>query len=227
MLNVRKFALVPEEIANQIVSAQRQQTDLVQDTPISTLTLLDRKLKQILENTNLPPDVKAKEYAQVLHLYTGIRDKAVGRTQLAVAEPAYEPDLDFLTGISMRYRNKARMLIKHVEENPDLAWNEKGEILYKGNLVPNSNIIDLVHTAVKPGVSVPTGAPEFTRALREHNIPKTALSSNAMFREVAVEVPPVRRKSMLPKPIFKARQRATTRSQTKAQRGQGIKWIKC
>ena len=45
--------------------------------------------------------------------------------------------------------------------------------------MPNSNIIDLVHTAVKPGVSVPTGAPEFTRALREHNIPKTALSTNA------------------------------------------------
>ena len=191
MQHVRKMALVPEAIAQQLISAQREQTELVTDSPIGTLSLLDRKLKEILEDTSLPPDLKAKEYAQVLHRFSNMRDKAVGR-QLAVVheEPVnVKPTDAWLTGLANKFRNKAEMVASHVMDNPDLSWNDKAEMLYKGRRIANSNLVDLIHTAVKPGNRLPNGWLEFVHAIRDHNIPRAALANNALYRQL--EEPPV------------------------------------
>lgn len=41
-------------------------------------------------------------------------------------------------------QKKARLLLDHLKKTKVLKWNSNGEISYRGNRVPQSNIIDLV-----------------------------------------------------------------------------------
>lgn len=174
---MKKMALVPHSMVEKLMNAQREQQQLVSDTPMTQLSLLDQELKQLLDNQD-PADVKAKKYAQVLQTYSTIRDKEVRQPASVVNTEKRE---NWLTGMANTYVNKGRLLIDHVQKNPDLQWNEKNEIFYKGNRIPGSNVIDLIHTYVKRNNKQPIGWREFGQALIEQNAPLTAINNEKLI----------------------------------------------
>jgi hypothetical protein len=40
---------------------------------------------------------------------------------------------------------KVQLLLKKMKSSPDISWNEKGELKYKGETVQGSNVVDLVN----------------------------------------------------------------------------------
>ena len=73
-------------------------------------------------------------------------------------------------------RTKAKMLIQHIQRHPQiLSWDDKGRIKYRGKVVPDSNVVDLIGDAIRPvdrkGFK-PLGLEAFGRGLLEINAPR-------------------------------------------------------
>ena len=70
-------------------------------------------------------------------------------------------------------RHKASVLVRRIKQDDNIAWNTKGELVYKGDVVPNTHIHDLVQDVLrKHKTHVPVGWQTFARALRESNVPQ-------------------------------------------------------
>jgi len=64
---------------------------------------------------------------------------------------------------------KSRLLLNALLDNRKFVWNEAGNFTYKGNLVPSSNIVFLIHALVisNPAFLYMRGSEEFARAVLE------------------------------------------------------------
>ena len=63
-------------------------------------------------------------------------------------------------------------LLKLIKNNPILSWNEKANLLYKGRIVPNSDIIEIIkYILSKNTKSIPTGIEYFYASLAKRKVP--------------------------------------------------------
>ena len=75
-------------------------------------------------------------------------------------------------------RHKASILLKRLKQDDNIAWNTKVELVYKGDVIPNTHIHDLVQDVLrKCKTHVPVGWQTFARALRESNIPQDLMGN--------------------------------------------------
>jgi hypothetical protein len=186
MQHVKKMAIVPQTLIERLMEAQREQQQLVSNTPVTQLSSLDQELRRVLES-NVPADVKAKQYGQVLQQYSTIRAKEVNPS-IPPSQPEPLPpkaQQNLLAGLAKTYINKGRMLMESISENPDLKWNERNEVIYRGERIPSSNIIDLIHAYTKrQSAATPTGWKEFGRALIDNNTPRSAIGNSNLLDSV-------------------------------------------
>ena len=90
---------------------------------------------------------------------------------------------DILSSIPKVQRSRVKAVLIHIRNSKILRWNERGEIIYKNQLIPHSHIIDLLKDSQRQYKNFnPTGLKEFYSALEESNVPK-ALISNLNRRE--------------------------------------------
>ena len=78
------------------------------------------------------------------------------------------------------YRHKARELLKLIQRtDPSIfTWTHSGEIVYNGQKINGSNIIDLIRSVMyKTKVNKPPGHLEFKHHLRQINVPLTFVSN--------------------------------------------------
>jgi hypothetical protein len=182
-MSVRKMAVVPQTFIDTFMQAQREEQQLVSNNPVIQLSSLDRDMKSVLES-NIPSDVKAKKYAQVLHTFSNIRDKQAA--PLSAPPPLQNQKLDFTTGLARQYINKGKLLVDHLMNQHDVQWNDKNEVIYKGDLIPGSNIIDLVHTFTKQRTALkPRGWKEFAQTLVDSNVPQSAIGNRRLLEEAS------------------------------------------
>lgn len=79
-----------------------------------------------------------------------------------------------LSAIPKNFRTRARALVNHIAADPEhrLQWNERGELIYHGKVIPGSHITDLLKNSQRQYKhSQPVGQREFHDGLKELNIP--------------------------------------------------------
>ena len=79
-----------------------------------------------------------------------------------------------LSAIAKNYRNRARALMNHITADPQqrLQWNDRGELIYHGKVIPGSHITDLLkNSQIQYRHSQPVGYKLFRDGLKELNIP--------------------------------------------------------
>ena len=70
-----------------------------------------------------------------------------------------------------------------MKSSPDISWNEKGELKYKGETVQGSNVVDLVNDVLrKRKYFNPQGWETFGEALREANVPQDLIGHEDRWR---------------------------------------------
>ena len=80
--------------------------------------------------------------------------------------------------LSPKKRSKGLLLLRHLENNENLQWNKKGEIIYKGKLIQYSNILTLInHTIHDNDTSEPIGMKSFYKVLENGNVPRTLIEN--------------------------------------------------
>ena len=121
-------------------------------TPFSSIG--DRRLSEFdgemrsIPDTYQPDDVKVKLYPNALSKYKFTSE----RTPTAAVKTSVRDELteeEILDSVPPTVRHKAKRLLRHVRESPDVSWNDRGELVYKQTIVPNSNIVELMNDVLR------------------------------------------------------------------------------
>ena len=102
-----------------------------------------------------------------------------------------EPQEDSLSvemivrGIPKAMKTRAEALLAHLKERGDvITWDDMGQVLLDGVLIPKSNISDLVSDAMRSRKHFnPVGVREFYNVLNKINVPKDLVRNERRWDE--------------------------------------------
>ena len=102
-----------------------------------------------------------------------------------------EPQEDSLSvemivrGIPKTMKTRAEALLAHLKERGDvITWDDMGQVLLDGVLIPKSNISDLVSDAMRSRKHFnPVGVREFYNVLNKINVPKDLVRNERRWVE--------------------------------------------
>ena len=86
-------------------------------------------------------------------------------------------------------KKRAEALLAHLKEREDvITWDDMGQVLVDGVLIPRSNITDLVSDVMRPRKNFnPIGVHEFYKVLNKINIPKDIVRNEQRWSEGKTE----------------------------------------
>ena len=135
----------------------------------------NKPVKEVLVKTvplqNHLPQMKVQVENQLPQM------KVQGKNQLGQGIVTTSLDHQIFPYMSLKKRNKSLSLLYYLRKNKDIKWNKKGEILYKGKILPETNINHLIKHAMQNDKSTPHGVKAFYRILEKANIPKKLISN--------------------------------------------------
>ena len=87
-------------------------------------------------------------------------------------------------------KKRAEALLAHLKEREDvITWDDMGQVLVDGVLIPRSNITDLVSDAMRPRKNFnPIGVREFYSVLNKINVPKDLVRNERRWDEAGKNV---------------------------------------
>ena len=148
MEHAKKMALVEPRLLESFIHQPQSLT-------LKSMTTLDKEMEDVLGRQDLPADVKVKLYNQVLQRYntyddqrkaTPIKMQMVDSLQPAKEVPTPEAPVadhieqETLESVPPRMQKKAKLIINRIKNSSDLQWTPKGELVYKGQVVENTNV---------------------------------------------------------------------------------------
>lgn len=197
MEHSRKMVVVPQELLTRIQNNQQQH-----DT--STYTGgLDDEMQRILNDKRSTDDgEKWKLYQQVLQRYLHVSTANRKPINLPIIETSNNQatidddeeeegggggdslDVEIIESLPYIYRVESRGLLRALRRRGKnvIRWNRNGVVYVHGELIPNSNIVDIIHNIVRARKTthLPSGWIEVMRVLKDMNIPSTYIgNSNA------------------------------------------------
>ena len=88
-------------------------------------------------------------------------------------------------GIPKTMKSRAEALLAHLKERGDvITWDDIGQVLLDGVLIPKSNISDLVSDAMRSRKHFnPVGVREFYNVLNKINVPKDLVRNERRWDE--------------------------------------------
>ena len=88
-------------------------------------------------------------------------------------------------GIPKTMKSRAEALLAHLKERGDvITWDDMGQVLVDGVLIPKSNISDLVSDAMRSRKHFnPVGVREFYNVLSKINVPKDLVRNGRRWGE--------------------------------------------
>jgi hypothetical protein len=104
---------------------------------VKVMDTMDKKMQTILDREDLSADERLKLYDQSFTRYLNVYDDNRPRP-VAVAPEPVKQDLvedEILESVPKTMKAKAQLLLETMKSSPDISWNEKGELKYKGKTV--------------------------------------------------------------------------------------------
>ena len=94
-------------------------------------------------------------------------------------------------GIPKTMKTRAQALLERLKEREDvITWDDMGQVLLNGVLIPKSSIFDLISDAMRPRKHFnPVGVREFYNVLNEINIPKDLVRNERRWSEAETNSP--------------------------------------
>ena len=88
-------------------------------------------------------------------------------------------------GIPKTMKTRAEALLAHLKERGDvITWDDMGQVLVDGVLIPKSNISDLISDAMRSRKHFnPVGVREFYNVLNKINVPKDLVRNERRWDE--------------------------------------------
>ena len=170
---------------------------------VNKLSTLDSDMKSILERDDISVKDKVSQYNQVLHRYlqyyanpepmqhqqfppsltTTPTSMATVTTSLPKEEDGFEKELESVIPISLQ--RKAKALLQHIRQVPNISWSDKKEFVVDGKKVDHSHMLDLINHALRSRKkSPPVGTERFAHVLKQSNVPQELIGNPAFWRSI-------------------------------------------
>lgn len=193
----KKFVLVPERDFSKHTPSQKQ------------LSEFDKEMQKIL-NSDLQDFEKLQLYYDLLKRKMNLQDFNPPQKMDSIEkDETPKPEIiensaisedNILKMIPKGIQKQADQLLQYLKTYPDiLSWNNRGEIIYKGQLIPKSNLTDLICLILTQRKSYKHffGRNEFLKALNSMNTPKLFLKNKHLTLEDDVYSPIKKEKSIV------------------------------
>ena len=190
MSSVRKYMLVPEE--EMIRKLQLLNYPAAAKAAIQA----ESNMQQALSDNSIPLDLKSKQYLEMLNKFMTLKDVQPVNQQTLPIYPHEAPTVDSelstiaesnkdsalnISGfLPSNLRKKGNQLIEFMKQHaPNIKWNNRGQLINNGEIIPRSNIVDLVRGAIQKKNSIAStstnipGWSQFQKDLSEANVPIT------------------------------------------------------
>ena len=220
MEHVRRLVLVPEHMAEQ------RKKPLV--PPLTAqVSEIDSDMHTLLERQDIPVDKQAKLYDQSLQRYLNFYDKRMNKpVKVIVAQPPTtegkkeeeeekkkeekkdDMESDIIDSVPATMKSRGRQLVRKLKSNQHIVgWNDQGHMMFKGRVIPGTNIIDLVNDSLRQRNNFNTEGWElFSKALGYLNVPEGVVRNEnplGLIREYEIkglpeETPPTPQKTRSP-----------------------------
>ena len=86
-------------------------------------------------------------------------------------------DRQIIDSVPKTMQNRAKLLIQTLKDHSDvISWNDNGQLVLEGSIIPNSNIVDLVNDVMRKRKGFnPEHSNTFAKALTKINVPEDYL----------------------------------------------------
>ena len=194
----KKMVIVPPELIARL-EHNNNSTQQVSSSSSS----LDAEMSRILSDKRLADNDKWKLYQQVLQRHLNINaskresinlpivDTDMGLIQNNMQRTAAALVDEIVESFPKIYKSEARSLLRTMARNGDrISWDSSGFVYVQNKMIPNSNIVDILHSIVRARKSnpLPTGWHEVMQALKEMHIPSTYINNVDALRFLGHEV---------------------------------------
>ena len=177
-------------------------TSPVPDTLSDSVLSLDDEIRRVLESPALSDHDKALTYEQVLHKYLKRVDHVNSRhsqkppfssnhTASVPLDPLKSDSFGKTVKLKKRVvdslpktlQKKGGVLLDHIKDTTDMTWNERGELVVKGQTLNGTNVSDLIHELLRSRKlgQKPEGWSIFANTLKESNIPTDLIGNKARW----------------------------------------------
>jgi hypothetical protein len=190
MEHAKKMILVPESTFLKLKS-QGMFTNQAKEKQIASV---NNDMEKIMEESNLQAGDQLKLYNQVLQRYRQLtnpkssskdvdRDES-SQTKQSTTELIRE---QIINSTPKQYAKKIEQLLNFLKKHYDIIkWDDHGQLIYKGDVVANTNVVDLFSDVmVKRKSYEPRGLDIFLKGLREINTPKSYIGNT--LRRAAID----------------------------------------
>ena len=187
----------------------------VPDANSQSLREMDRGMRDVLERKDISFEDKADMYHQILWRYLKrfeqYKEKPLGTVTVkqpnselhAAASDIKVDDLgetepqqwgrvakEVVDSVPVKMKRKAERILQRLQQHPELKWNSQGEIEFEGQLVKNSNLVDLVNDVLRKRKNFePTGWKTFATALQRMNVPQDLIGHPERWDFIRTQIP--------------------------------------
>ena len=156
-VEMKRMALVPEEVLNRYEQRQRLGTSPI----MADMIQKDTQMSDILRRDDMTDDQKQKLYNANLERYLELRQqkdsqipsvRVVGKKEQQPPQPQQQQlaDAAIVEFIPKTMQERATALLNRLKTRADLiTWDKSGQVKIKGETIPDSNISDLVSDAMR------------------------------------------------------------------------------
>ena len=200
-MEYKKMALVEPRLLENLQQHQIHQPHHQPHAMLdSKLCELDQAMQDILNQKEVSQEEKLKLYQRSLQKYLLFKDKVEPPAVQLIGDASVQPtsevtatppqpkgnledkeaiEVEIIQSAPKNLRRKASLLMRKLKQDNNITWNAKGEFVYKGGVVPNTHIHDLVQDVLrKRKTHVPHGWQIFAKALKESNIPQDLVGNH-------------------------------------------------
>ena len=130
-----------------------------------------QKVNQLKNQVFRPEPTPVQMITQTEQTMTSESDSATPSQQLNAT------DKQIIDSVSKTMQNRAKLLIQKLKDHADvISWNDNGQLVLEGSIIPNSNIVDLVNDVMRKRKGFnPEHSNTFAKALTKINVPEDYL----------------------------------------------------
>ena len=164
--NLRKYYEARQEMNDWL-----GKDDVPEDTKATMYTQQLQRVKQLKNQVFRPEPSPVQMITHTEQTMTSESDSATPSQQLNAT------DKQIIGSVPKTMQNRAKLLIKKLKDHSDvISWNDNGQLVLEGSIVPNSNIVDLVNDAMRKRKGFnPEHSNTFAKALAKINVPEDYL----------------------------------------------------
>lgn len=169
--------IVPPELIQRLKSDEHPDKNI--------LSQLDDEMHKVLKSRLADHD-KWVQYNQVLQRYLHFTDQSRQSIKIPIETNSNRvSNTDIVSTLPATFKKKAEALLRILSTSDEVDWDDKGLVTIKGEILPSSNIIDLVHDTLRPRKAAnPPGRVQFSEYIKDRNVARVLLPDSKTVKNV-------------------------------------------